>query len=165
MKKQLKFKRISEKVDKITDNLGKPIEQGIKRCVIGLMLHNFELYQSCEGHLDKEGLPYPWIIVDYVEPKKKNWRKNEKLKKEYERRSLKIQSKMIKLLDDFYKKRKINYDTQLFPERLGFGFRLKSIGGSVMDILPEKEKREKLKKYQKEIDDFGKFLKLKYFNS
>src|SRR5687768_9377587 len=50
-------------VDGVRDGLGKPVDIGIKRLVIGLNAHGFSTTGSCEGHLDW-GIAAPWVDLE-----------------------------------------------------------------------------------------------------
>ena len=56
------YEHVKEEVDRITDGLGKPIEEGIKELVISLQMHGLRTEMSCEGHFDS-GRGYPWVMV------------------------------------------------------------------------------------------------------
>jgi|SRR3989344_6691213 len=60
-------------IEKITDTVGKPIDEGIKDTVAVFNAVGLPTYQSCEGHQNtKEGRPYPWIaIADGSEPEER----------------------------------------------------------------------------------------------
>jgi len=60
--KQLKWEQASQDIEKITDGLGRKIDEGIKESVIALNVHDFITEASCEGHVDR-ALPFPWIDV------------------------------------------------------------------------------------------------------
>jgi hypothetical protein len=46
----------------ITDALGHPVDEHIKKLVTALHLHRIPTTSSCEGHLD-HGEPYAWIDI------------------------------------------------------------------------------------------------------
>jgi hypothetical protein len=83
--------KLRKKVDKITDALGMPIDEGIKEAVI--MFNAVGLYtsSSCEGHLD-HGFPAPWIDVEVSnEPKERYVGENEIYRKVARKYNLKIE--------------------------------------------------------------------------
>src|SRR5262245_2130702 len=47
-------------IDSLEDQLGKPIDHGIRETVAILQLLGLHTRASCEGHLDW-GLPVPWV--------------------------------------------------------------------------------------------------------
>lgn len=61
--KEKRWNAIEREVDRITDRLGKPIDQGIRETVIALKANGFGTTSSCEGHLDW-GSGYPWVDVE-----------------------------------------------------------------------------------------------------
>jgi hypothetical protein len=72
---------------------------------------------------------------------------------------------MLGLLNEFYQERKVTFEAQLSFQPIGAfgGFRIQSAGATTMSILPPEEQREKRKEYKKEIDEFAKFLRDKFF--
>ena len=161
------------KTERITDDLGKGIDKNIKKPVAAFLLHGFTTSGSCEGHIAKNdktqfGIPYPWIEV--YAPAPKNWRKAKNgqkihLEQEWKLENLRQQNKITILLQEFYKKRKTPPDARLVLESIGIfgGFRVQSFGAKTIAALPQKEKKQKLSLYRKEMNDFAKFLKDKYF--
>ena len=83
--------KLRKKVDKITDALGMPVDEGIKEAVI--MFNAVGLYTSasCEGHLD-HGLPAPWIDVEAPnEPKERYVGEKEIFRKVARKYNLKVE--------------------------------------------------------------------------
>ena len=66
------YKKFSDEVESISDGLGMPIDRGIKKLVIALMMWNFPTYGSCEGHFD-HGHPYPWVEIYAPEQAEQAW--------------------------------------------------------------------------------------------
>jgi hypothetical protein len=67
--KQVQWEMKQEEINKITDALGKEIDEGIKETVIAFNLLGIHTRQSCEGHLD-EGVAAPWIDILSPESRK-----------------------------------------------------------------------------------------------
>lgn len=63
MDKMSRWKQEEERVGKISDTLGKKIEEGIKPLVVALNVFRFPTDASCQGHTDW-GLPIPWIDIE-----------------------------------------------------------------------------------------------------
>lgn len=63
------FETVKKEVDLITDGLGMPVDEKIKKTVIALRMMRVNTSGSCEGHT-KWGLPYPWVIVSLYLPEK-----------------------------------------------------------------------------------------------
>ncbi len=61
----------AHRVDRITDKKGMRIDGEIKEPVTALLVHGFPTRQSCEGHLDTHGHPYPWIFIDAPDPEER----------------------------------------------------------------------------------------------
>ena len=60
--KEVVWREKEKEIDTWADNLGAPIDAGIKKAVIAFNLAGFPTTASCEGHLDT-GLPAPWMRV------------------------------------------------------------------------------------------------------
>ncbi|MCS6956580.1 MAG: hypothetical protein NZM02_01910 [Patescibacteria group bacterium] len=81
---------------------------------------------------------------------------------------MKKREKLIKLLNEFYQKRrtqdKDDYESILIVLNIGpiGSFRLQSLNAESAEMLPPDEQRKKLSRYQKEIKDFTEFLLNKY---
>ncbi len=56
------YEEVKEEVDLITDGLGVPVDEKIKKTVIALRMMRINTEGSCEGHREW-GLPYPWVSV------------------------------------------------------------------------------------------------------
>jgi hypothetical protein len=83
--------KLRKKVDKITDALGMPVDEGIKEAVIIFNAVGLYTSASCEGHLD-HGLPAPWIDVEAPnEPKERYVGENEIYRKVARKYNLKIE--------------------------------------------------------------------------
>lgn len=181
--KEVEWERKREEVDKITDRIGTEIDENIKEAVTAFRIYEFPTTQSCEGHISegeiKRGLPFLWIQICLPEPegwhergerekeseeKRKEWKKKEK---EWEGKNFEQQKKMMDLLAEFYQGRETPFDARLVFENSGGwgGFRVQSFGAKMMILLSTAEQKQKLELYQKEMNDFTKFLKDKYFLS
>jgi len=162
-------------VDKIVDRLGKGVDEKIKESVAAFLVHEFTTNDSCEGHIVEEGeeqhgLPYPWIEVYAPEPEewiKTEGEKKKELEREWTVKNLEQQRKMMGFLEEFYKGRKTPFDARLVFDKVGVfgGFRVQSFSAEMTAILTLEERKQKLALYQKEMNDFTKFLKDKYFSN
>ncbi|MDX1608401.1 MAG: hypothetical protein R3251_04285 [Candidatus Spechtbacterales bacterium] len=172
--KEIAWKKNLTHVEQITDKLGKGIDENIKEPVAAFLVHGFTTFGSCEGHIAEEGeeqwgFSYPWIEVYAPEPegwKEAEGEEKEQLDNEWKAENLEQQSKMLDFLEEFYSGRETPFDARLIFESIGAfgGFRVQSFGAEITEILPPEERSEKLKLYQKEMKDFGEFLKSKYFS-
>lgn len=163
-KKEILWKQKRAEVEKITDGISKEVDQNIKETVTAFLVHEFTTSGSCEGHLDEEhGLPYPWIEINTPAPE--GWRESEKKKKEWTIENLKQRQRAMNYLAEFYQDRDTPFDARLTFDRIGaFGaFRIQSFGANMVDLLSPEEQKRKLELYKKEMNDFTKFLKNKYF--
>lgn len=152
-------------VDLLKDKLGNPVDEKIKEVVVGLIVHDFPTFSSCEGHLDREPVISPYVIVTTDEFE--GWKEDESIADEMASENLNHQRRAIELLSEFYEKHDSPYDSRLSLEKVGptSGFVLRNTGADVLEILPPAEQEEKLKLYRREMNDFAVFLKYKFFTS
>jgi len=177
------LKKIRERVDKMADALGKPIDEGIKEIVTFLNAFDMRTSGSCEGHFNEKGekIKYfdgekvteetlkeprakpPWVDIESRLMEIKKWREDEKIKERVKKQNLFYQKRMIDLLEIFYKKRNVPFDQRLHLSGIGFSgaFRLENQGAGVLEL---EKKKEKLARYQEEIRNFTKFLRKNYQN-
>lgn len=167
--KEILWEQKLTEVNEITDRLGKGVDEKIKEAVAIFLVHEFTTSGSCEGHIDKKGddeygLPFPWVEVYASEPE--GWKESEEKKQEWIIENLKQQQKMMGFLEEFYQERKTPFDARLTFDKIGAfgGFRVQSFGAEMMALLTPEERKQKLELYRKEMNDFTKFLKDKYFS-
>jgi hypothetical protein len=133
----------AEKFHKVTDKIGRPIDDGIFDIVVALNMLGVPTKMSCEGHLD-HGLPYPWIDVSLPPPKFpieiRIYGKASFIE------VIPDMSKFTDLLFEFYRDRSVTPDRRI---TLVCG-RIHSRGGG---------DARKLSEYQQEMADFTAFLK------
>lgn len=123
----------AEQFSKVTDKLGKPIDQGIFELVVCLNLLEIPTRQSCEGHLGW-GLPYPWVDI---EPEKE------------------IRFQCYQLVSQFYNSEVVSSECVL----VFHGYRLQSAAAVVACMLSSEEQASRLRCYQAEMAHFTRFLK------
>ena len=72
--------------------------------------------------------------------------------------------RLMQLLDEFYKRRKVSTDVRLTLNKFGIygSVWLISAGERFQEIRSRKERKEKLKQYRQEMNAFTNFLKKKY---
>jgi len=162
LEKESLLNSIREKINQLTDKLNEPIDEGIKDAVVMLNAFGLNTSQSCEGHIEKDRISAPWVEIYPKEPEKENWQDDEELREKVEKEALEQKLKTIKLLNEFYKNRKVDYDTMLSLDKIGYGFRLQSNGLEILKHLSKEEQLEKQKLYKKEMEEFSKFLKDKF---
>jgi len=160
-------------VNQITDRLGKGIDDKIKESVATFLVHDFVTSGSCEGGINEEGekrhgVPYPWVEVYAPAPEglgNTEGEEKEGLEREWMIKNFEQQQKTMGFLEEFYKGRETPFDTRLVFSEVGVfgGFRVQSFGAAMTVILTPEERKQKFTLYQKETEDFGKFLKDKYF--
>ena len=163
--KQKRWDEITAEIETIGDGRGHGIDEGIKKPIIGLMSFDFPTSQSCEGHLDQSGTPFPWVQImadepeQYDHPPETNpkWIALNQIQRD----------KMVLLLEEFYTNRNTTPDAKIIMDDIGnYGtFRLQSQGGSEIEDLPKSGLVDKYSLYVSEMEDFGAFLKEKFFKS
>jgi len=81
--KEERLENIRSGLEKVTDAVGKPIDEGIKESVAVFNAVGLPTYESCEGHKNTaEGRPYPWIaIINDSEPDERYVGEREAFKK------------------------------------------------------------------------------------
>jgi hypothetical protein len=154
------LRKIKEKVDKMVDNLGMYVDEGIKETVVMMNAFGLRTSQSCEGHLDKQIAP--WVGICPRIPKAKEWYENEALREKVKRQRNYYAKKAINLLNLFYRERKVPFDAMLGLARVGYGFRIQSNGAEIIGTYERREQAKKFEHYKKEMEDFTKFLKENY---
>lgn len=167
--KEILWEQKLAEVNEIVDRLGKGVDEKIREPVGAFLVYEFTTSGSCEGHIaeegeDEHGSPFPWVEVYAPEPE--GWKESEGKKQEWTIENLKQQQKIMGFLEEFYKERETPFDARLTFDRVGAfgGFRVQSFGAEMMALLTPEERKQKLKLYRKEMDDFTKFLKGKYFS-
>lgn len=174
--KERRWNRVRAEVDRITDPNGRPIDEEIKESVAILRISGFNTSASCWGHLNR-GRKTSWIEFGDKIPKEllKKVKRKKTLEfiyknpeiKTFREKNLKEQNRMMEILDEFYKNRKISIDVRLTLLPLGiFGnAQLISTGVFIQEIRSKEERRKKLKQYQQEMAAFTAFLKKKFFKT
>lgn len=153
MNKILNPKEVEAKFKNIADSVGMGIDKNIFRSVVILNSLGYETRQSCEGHVERYSTK-PWIEIQW---KKENT-------EEYLRESLKFfYENLFQDLKEFYQNRKnIPYDQQIILEIMGSGQLKVRLSQYENSKCFKGKRKEKLKLYLKEINDFCEFLNQKY---
>jgi hypothetical protein len=170
---------------RIIDGFGTPIDPGIIDVVVALNMVGVNTEASCEGHLG-HGNAHPWIRigapgVDDLEEelrharlkvhrrifnwnRDKAWAKHNEIEARLKPLHMQEWDKVISLLEDFYKHRFVDLDRRLIiSDPLMSGqFFLQSQGGARQDSRDDREKAERLKEYQCEMQAFASFLKERF---
>ena len=144
-------------VNKITDGLGMPIDEGIKETVVAFRVSGFPTTGSCEGHLNR-GTSYPWVDIDVSELE--NFKKINSAKDKasvWRKVNMVLRKKMRGYLYDFYKNRASSSKLELKLVSIGiFGaFRIQSPSKLLNNT---KSSEELLLQYRKEMNDFASYL-------
>ncbi|MBU3918948.1 hypothetical protein KKC63_03550 [Patescibacteria group bacterium] len=156
---QKKLVGIREKVDKITDKLGMPIEDSIKETVVMFNAFNIRTSQSCEGHAEEDQKSAPWIMVQPRIPENEEWYEDKDTREKVIAQSRTMRKQLTDLLNLFYRERKTDFSDMLGFSEVAYGFKLQSNGAEVFKGLDVGEAQEKLLAYRKEMKDFTDFLK------
>lgn len=177
------------RVDKITDKLEKPVDEGIKETVIVLNLLGYTTVQSCEGHTER-GVSGPWVdivpggietliqrrhqmIARVVEARKQKQLEEEdighvlrEIDEAAREPMIQLAEKLLACLTVFYQEHQAPYDSILMFRRLDLGYRLECYGTSLQSGVPALPRHnERLPQYQEEMRAFTTFLKARYFAS
>jgi hypothetical protein len=140
-KKIALLKKLRKKVDKITDALGMPVDEGIKEDII--MFNAVGLYtsSSCKGYLG-HGLLAPWIYVEAPnEPKERYVKESEIYRKVARKYNLKVEEV------------RRDYDIDAWCEAIEKG---EKRGETKKYKIWRKENKKLLKKAKKFLDEFYK---------
>ena len=128
---------VRREVENMRDAIGQPVEEKIKPLVIGLRRWGIDTDSSCQGHLI-HGFRYPWVDIPYedffedseqIRSQRVQARRTQELMKAWQ-----IKSKNSWILDWIFR-----------PH----GF---------LRLMPQNRSRWKLRKMQKDVIEFGKFL-------
>lgn len=180
------WQEITDKVSRITDKLGKPVDPGILETIVALNALSIPTTASCEGHVDW-GTGAPWVDIASNDPRTnisiaklseeatQECKQGSKTAAEIEalfdevdraRKAIKVlhiqeRQKLLTYLAQFYEDRYVSYDCRLIIRPLGTvgKSRLESQGADCQDIAPLEIRAEKLKAYQEEMHTFTAFLK------
>ncbi len=165
--KEILWEQKLDEVDRIIDGIGKGIDEGIKEVVAVFLLYKFPTSASCEGHITFTGemdyaFPYPWVDFETLAPE--GWIDDEQKKQEWTQKNLVEQQRLVKYLDEFYRGRDILPDAKLVLDcNMYQAWRLQSAGAEMMRSLTAEQRMQKYDLYRKEMQDFARFLKEKYF--
>lgn len=158
----------------ITDGLGMPIDEEIVETVAIMRLMGINTTMSCGGHLDRvTGGPY----IMFSPREAKQWQEEcrgieDKMSPAYKhaydmarKASLAEQSKLMKLLEEYYSNHQALYPQMLVAHNYVFGNRLYCQGVELANIASPAEQKQILADNLKEMKDFTEFLKVRYFNT
>jgi len=165
--KEEKINEARNRVEKITDRLGKPIDDGIKESVIAFMVNEFPTSSSCEGHLSDEPhrkrFSFPQVRVYAPEPE--GWRESEEKQRQWSEENAVYRKRIDKLLDEFYTGRDIDEEYKLIADPIGIfnAFTIISEKDKI-GLSQEENEIDVLNKARQEISDFTNFLMDKFNN-
>ncbi len=136
----------------LADKLGRPIDEGIKRTVVGLWIHGIETSASCEGHITSSD-PFPWVDIETSEPQ--DWKIKPKVLEGWKQANLKNREKLSNILREFNKSSSFPYPLKLIPRGIYGAVRLQtSRTKSIVDTLPP----DHLSELREQMNQFGDFL-------
>ena len=160
------------RVDRLVDGRGHPIDEGIKESVVGLRILGLKTSGSCEGHPDW-GMQTPWIDFETSvnDEMRAKWRKSRqehnqddllRLLREIKGLVAKDWNKVVPLLDEFYRERAVPYYQRLVLVLSGETTRLISQGGETQIGESSGRARERLEAYRLEMNAFTRFLRERF---
>jgi hypothetical protein len=175
-RKYKRWKQTESKINCITDRQGLGIDSEITESIVALQTLGFTTTASCQGHLDHVNAA-PWVNIGENVSRELLIKKRE-LKGLLEendaakirfitKKNLKEQIRLMKLLDEFYRKREVSYDVRLVLNRFDIygDATLESTGERFQVIRSKAEQKEKFTQYRNEMKAFTDFLKMKYFQT
>lgn len=150
-------------VDKATDKLGTPIDEGIKDTVIYLNALGLKTSQSCEGHLlDEDGheLPRsPFVEIYPDEPERPDWVDDPELAVQMKQKSKEIYDNLTVVLEEFYKEiGQTTGEEKLTLWQIAYGWRIEPESTEKLASLQGKDAEDLLAKQQHEMKRFTAFL-------
>lgn len=159
-----------ERVDRIIDKLGHPIDENIKDMVAILNAMDFPTTSSCGGHVSGEGaVGFPYIEI-YIPCQEEGWQTDKVKSKKCRDRIIPFGLKMESYLNEFYEDKEVDeFDRIGFVSKLPHGFRIQPMGvkekPDVLGIKSVEDLDFRIKKYQEQMSLFTDFLRSKYFSS
>lgn len=173
--KRKEWQKALEKVVRITDKLGMPVDKKIAETVAILYLFGFMTAGSCEGHSDRinEG---PYVVLrspeaSALEKQLENItdsssREYIELKNEIAKFNIAEQSKLFSTLKKFYSSHKPVSGRMLTLRTIGYNdFRLNCQGSELAYNENSRERRTRLALNRAEMKAFTEWLKKLYFSS
>lgn len=184
------FQKMKRKLKRTGDRLGRPIDEGIFDVVLYLNLLGIETEASCEGHLD-HGVAAPWIDFvppaskQYTTLQKEArvcWEQLiaardegepssviEKIQQDYtsihDEISLLLRDSLkplVELLNEFYQDHNTRYEHMLMLHNSYQFVRLSHVGELFQDLRGKDQRKKHLIHYQKEMQEFMSFLRMKW---
>ena len=151
----------------LPSSVGSKPDENMLFPLASLLSHNFIPVDHCGGHLS-EKTTGPYITIEFSDYAKymhvynllEDKPKQAKQKQLILHRLSLLELEMVKLLNEFYRERKVVYENQLVClRRSDYRLRLQSIATNIIDELADQQKRrEWLVAVNKEFFDFGVFL-------
>ncbi|MEO8956286.1 MAG: hypothetical protein ABI465_17175 [Ktedonobacteraceae bacterium] len=176
---------VREQVARLTDALGKPIDDGIFETVVSLNVLGIHTTASCAGHLD-HGQAAPWVDigdpearplarvamlkmleVDQARSLGALAEERHALQSAADQASLAVKrlhlierARLLRVLDLFYQQHHAPADRRLIinPKEWTGMSRLESQGANFQTVAAPDERATKLTEYQEEMQTFATFL-------
>lgn len=156
-------------IDKITDRLGMPIDEGVRLLVAALRARGFTTVDSCEGHEKRRSNgPRVWLTPKNSETLLRDLRTLDEesedaklLRRQIRDEGYRLRSRLLDLLDDFYTDRKTSTWLQIILESRGIYGDCVLIcqGTTTVDaIKPDGQRLKWLALAKQEFADFTDFL-------
>lgn len=164
----LELEAIRENVKRMMAAQGMPMDERVieKRAVLNAL--QFPTSLPHEDHLkrkDEEVSMDLQIVVHPVEPQQLNWKEEEQLQDEMRQAGEELRVKLLKLIDEYYHGRRFFPDARLGLRPDEYGYSLESKGLALLpQLTTSEEKSNRSALYQKELDDFITFLRMKFLS-
>ncbi|MEK7581172.1 MAG: hypothetical protein AAB512_02710 [Patescibacteria group bacterium] len=167
--KQAEWDAKVEEFSHVADKLSQPIDPGIFEAVVALNLLDVNTAASCEGHLDDKQRLTPWIDLQSLEADSLSKRFDEDQSDEsleaLRKSNLAEGRKVMGHLDHFYSGRNTPYEKRIVLKPYGDGTVRMEIQETSLDPSGENLTATNLLAYRGELQDFGKYLKLKFLSA
>ena len=174
--KQQEWQDKAMTISRLTDKLGRGLDDGIRDMVIALNAFGITTVQSCEGHRD-HGRPYPWITCASDEAKnlfqqsgeanaRKDYQEAQNLKHRAEVLQGVLQGRLVHLLTRFYAHRHVAQERMLIVYARYPGTIILESQGAASLIGEASDAQERgLALCQEEMRAFAEFLKAEFLQS
>lgn len=166
--REQRLEEITAGVDTVRDDLGKPIDPGIRDAVIALRAQALAVDFSCEGHPGKrEKKALPWVSIEAPAPD--GWRDSPALQDQWRQENEAQAARVRQLLAEWYEEREksgevIPPDLRLtLAPRGDYGsFRIESVSQTAVSSLKFAKRHPAVAPHRTEMGRFTEYLREKF---